>query len=481
MDKLIEFLRKFPLLRKIAALPALSRPYHYLMGFLGALWYWFPSHHLTIIGITGTKGKTTTSTMVWHILRESGYVAGLATTVNFRIGDRELINERKQTMLGRFALQKLLRQMVNEGCTHAVLETSSWGIAQYRHRFVKYDIAAFTNITPEHIEQHGGFEAYRTAKVRLFEHVGQSEKGIGAYNLDDKNVTAFLGPRMPIRYGYALNANGANRLAQTISSFKEIIYVSGIDLKKDKNTFRVGGVKFSLPLPGEFNVQNAACAISVARSLDIPLEQIAKALSTMPPVAGRMEVLQARNKPTVIIDYAHEPASLEAIYRAAQTYHPKKVIGVLGSQGGGRDIWKREAMGRIAAKYLNTVILTNEDPYDDDPLQIMDDIEKGIVKSSRGGAAPEIYKIVDRKEALRKAISMATKDDVVIATGKGGEVWMCIANERKIPWNEREAVEDVLNEKSRAEKSGGLLHGGRVREIRGYKKGKPRSGEATGL
>jgi UDP-N-acetylmuramoyl-L-alanyl-D-glutamate--2,6-diaminopimelate ligase len=450
------------------------------MGFLGALWYGFPSRRMTVIGVTGTKGKTTTSTMIWHILQKSGYKTGLATTVNFRIGDREIVNEHKQTMLGRFELQKLLKEMADEGCTHAVIETSSWGIAQYRHRFINYKVAALTNLSPEHIEQHGGFENYRAAKVKLFAHVGRRFDGIGVYNLDDKNIPSFLGVKMPNRFGFMFSDArfGVNTTCAGCSLMKEIIAVSQIVFEKEKSSFVAGGVKFSMPLTGQFNIANAACAIAVTRSLGIPLEKASEALASQPKVSGRMEVIQIKNKPTVIIDYAHEPASLEAIYNAASIYNPKKMIAILGSQGGGRDIWKREAMGRIAAKYLDIVILTNEDPYDDDPFQIVDDIEKGVVKARRG-AVPEIYKIIDRKEAINKAIELADGEDVVLCTGKGGEVWMCIANERKLPWDERKIVEEVLATKGNNGKTGGkecknggqteLFHGARVRKMKKIK------------
>lgn len=168
--------------------------YHWKLAFFGALIYGFPSRKLKVIGVTGTKGKTTTCNLLAQILQEAGFKTGMATTVNFRIGEREWINEYKQTMLGRFRLQKLLRQMVREGCRYAVIETSSEGILQYRHRFVDYSVAVFTNLSPEHIERHGSFENYRAAKLKLFEKVARKKDGVGVYNLDDPSVKYFLRP-----------------------------------------------------------------------------------------------------------------------------------------------------------------------------------------------------------------------------------------------------------------------------------------------
>lgn len=205
----------------------ISRPYHFSLAFLAAVFYGFPSRKMIVIGVTGTKGKTTTCNLIADILQGAGFKTGLASTVNFRIGDKEWVNETKQTMLGRFALQKFLRQMADSGCKYAVIETSSEGIIQYRQRFIDYNVAVFTNLSPEHIERHGGFEKYRAAKVKLFEQVAKrrngvgiyphtitkiinffrprrkSSFGVGVYNLDDKNVGYFLKPAIKAKYGFS--------------------------------------------------------------------------------------------------------------------------------------------------------------------------------------------------------------------------------------------------------------------------------------
>lgn len=418
--------------------------YHFTLSFLGALIYRFPSRNLTVIGVTGTKGKTTTCNLIAQILNSSGFKTGMATTVNFKIADREWPNTTKQTMLGRFGLQKLLRQMVKENCEYAVIETSSEGILQYRHRFIDYNIVVFTNLTPEHLERHGGFENYRKEKLKLFKKIEMKKDGVGIYNLDDENVLHFLEPKIKTQYVYTL------KLPDETINIPNLYRVSDIRYGQNETKFLFNKEEFEMPLKGEFNVYNMAAAICVAISQNIPMEKIKRAVKEIKPVAGRMEIIESPKDFKVVIDYAHEPASLEAIYKAVIKSKLKanssKLICLLGAQGGGRDKWKRPKMGEIAAKYCDKIILTNEDPYDENPNQILDEIETGFLQTkSLKLTAKSLLKIIDRKEAIQKAISLAKKGDVVILTGKGGEVWMCVENNKKIPWDEKQITLDILN------------------------------------
>jgi len=419
--------------------------YHWVLSFLGAFLYGFPSQKMIVVGVTGTKGKTTTCYLIAQILEACGYKVGMATTVLFKIGEKEWINTTKQTMLGRFQLQKLLSEMVKNGCQYAVIETSSEGILQYRHRFIDYDVAVFTNLSPEHIERHKSFENYRQAKLKLFEKVAQKKNGIGIYNLDDENVGYFLRPKITKQYVYTL------KLPADRGQIQNLYYVSDIKSTIQGTTFLFStpdgkSEKFEMPLIGEFNVYNAAAAICVALSQGLLISEIKKALSKVKAPPGRLELIDKGQNFTVIVDYAHEPASLEAVYKTISSAQIAKrksqLICLLGSQGGGRDKWKRAEMGKIAAKYCDKIILTNEDPYDENPNQILSDIKSGI--SNFQFPISKVYEIIDRREAIEKALSIAKKDDVVILTGKGGEVWMCIENGKKIPWNEKRIVEELL-------------------------------------
>jgi UDP-N-acetylmuramoyl-L-alanyl-D-glutamate--2,6-diaminopimelate ligase len=431
--------------------------YHFLLAFAAAFIYGFPSRlrqgfggqarKMTVIGVTGTKGKTTTCNLIAQVLNFSGLKTGMATTVNFRIGDKEWKNETKQTMLGRFQLQKLLSQMAEEKCKYAVIETSSEGILQYRHRFIDYDVAVFTNLTPEHIERHGSFENYRNAKIKLFKQVAKKTGGIGIYNLDDENVGYFLKPKISKQHVFTL------RLSPPGGQISNLYRVSKIKTSATGTSFMFSGggkeEKFEMPLIGEFNVYNAAAAISAARALNVPLGTIKKALPHIQPPPGRLEIVKGKNF-TVIIDYAHEPASLEAVYKTIRksivNSQKSKVVCLLGAQGGGRDKWKRPEMGKIAAEYCDKIILTNEDPYDENPATILDDIEAGFsqIPNSKFQISKNYWKMIDRREAIKKAISLAKRGDVAILTGKGGESWMCVKNNKKIPWDEKKIVEDLL-------------------------------------
>ena len=198
MEKILRFIEKELIPKNLYKK---TQPiYHFLMAYFSALFYDFPSKKMIVVGVTGTKGKTTTCDLIYQILNFAGYKTGLATTANFAISDLKWQNNSKQTMLGRFELQKLLARMAKENCIYAIIETSSEGILQFRHRFIDYDIAVFTNLSPEHIERHGSFENYRNAKIKLFEKVAKEENSIGIYNLDDENAKYFLKPKIKNRY-----------------------------------------------------------------------------------------------------------------------------------------------------------------------------------------------------------------------------------------------------------------------------------------
>ncbi len=411
----------------------LMKAYHYALAWLAHIWYGMPSKKMYVIGVTGTKGKTTTCHMIREILEELGERVGMTSSVQFFIAGERRLNDLKQGMPGRFYLQGLLAEMVKKGCTHAVVETTSEGMLQYRHRFIDYRMAIFTNLSPEHIERHGGFENYRATKVGLFEKLARRKDGIGVYNLDDPNVGYFLKPEVSRKVKFSLSQLQSIKLTDTGSSFD------------------IEGVRFEIPLVGEFNVYNAAAAISAARALGVSLEKCAEALRNPTRVSGRFEIVQ-REPFAVVVDYAHEPKSLEEAYKAAKLFLKDKgrLVCVLGATGGGRDSWKRPEMGKVAAGYCDEIVLTNEDPYDESPIEIIRDVRKGVDEGLRiKDQGLRVYEIVDRKEAIKKAISLAGLGDVVILTGKGGEVWMCLEKGKKVPWDETKIVETILEEARR--------------------------------
>lgn len=425
----------------------LAQPaYHFCLAYFGALIYGFPSKKMFVVGVTGTKGKSTTSYLIAQLLNSAGIKTGMATTVLFKIGEKEWINSSKQTMLGRFQLQRLLAKMVREGCKYVIVETSSEGILQYRHTFIDYDAAVFTNLSPEHIERHGSFENYRNAKVRLFEKVAKKENSVGVYNLDDENVGYFLAPKISNQYVFTSN------LKVPGGNIGNLYQITKIKSSSGGTSFSLsagagGGEEIKMPLIGKFNAYNAVAAICFVLSQGVELSEIKKAMAQIKPPPGRLELIKA-NGFNVVVDYAHEPASLEAVYKAvieSKIKSPKgKLICLFGSQGGGRDKWKRQAMGRISAEYCDKIILANEDPYDESPIEIINQVGEGIIINGKNSNKLVVYKIIDREEAIKKAVSLAGRGDAVVLTGKGGEVWMCVKNGKKIPWDERKIVEESL-------------------------------------
>ena len=374
--------------------------YHYILALLGAIFYRFPSKNLKVIGVTGTNGKTTVVNFITKILEEAGHKVASLSSIKFKIGEKEWPNALKMTMPGRFKIQKFLRQAVSSGCQYAILEVTSEGIKQYRHRFINFEVALFTNLSPEHIESHGGFENYKKAKGKLF----QATENIHVINIDDKNAEYFL--RLPAKKKYTY----------------------GFDQGEINNK----DLQLNLRLLGDFNIFNALSAICVGLSQEVSLDICKRAVGRVKGIPGRME--EVISQPfKVFVDYAFTPNALEKVY---QTLKPQntRMICVLGACGGGRDKWKRKVLGQIAAKYCDGVIVTNEDPYDENPIEIIDQVADGVGNKAK--------KILDRKEAIKKSLESAGSGDVVIITGKGCEPWIIEAHGKKIPWDDRKVVRE---------------------------------------
>lgn len=422
--------------------------YHRTLAVLAAFWHHHPSNELIVIGVTGTNGKSTTVNLISALLRGTGAVVGHTSTVNFRIGEREWLNDQKMTMLGRFALQKLLRKMVNAGCRYAVIETSSEGIAQFRHLGINYDLAVFLNLTPEHIESHGGFENYRRAKGELFRHLtrrprkrinNQTVPKVSVINLDSPAADYFLQFPADRKIGFSATPSRGQL------GVNEIVEATDV-LATDRGiSFAVRGVAFPLTLLGGWNVENALAAISVSLTLGMTLGAIAKMLGAVQGIPGRMERIDEGQAFTVIVDYAPQPQAVEKVYEFLKLVPHERLIHLLGSTGGGRDKSRRPILGQLAGATADIVIVTNEDPYDDDPMEIIDQVARGALGVGKV-EGENLFRILDRREAIQKAISLAKPNDLVLLTGKGAEQAIVGKNLRKIPWDEREEVRKVLRE-----------------------------------
>ncbi|MFA5935736.1 MAG: UDP-N-acetylmuramoyl-L-alanyl-D-glutamate--2,6-diaminopimelate ligase [Patescibacteria group bacterium] len=418
-------------------------PYHRILSSFAAALYGHPSEKLIVVGVTGTNGKTTTAYLIAKALEASGFATGCTTTALFKVGDREWLNDTKMTMLGRFQLQKLLREMVNAGCRYAVVETSSQGIAQYRHAGVNYDVAVFTNLTPEHIEAHGGFENYKRAKIDLFRHVAASKRKM----IDGRQIekVAVLNARDAHAKDFAVS--GFDRTVWFVAEPKripgELIQADYVTLSADQIAFETLGEHFHLHLPGLVNVENALAAIAVCRAFGLDLEKVREKLASVDGMPGRFERINAGQPFTVIVDYAPEPESVARLYETISSIKRARTIHVLGSAGGGRDVARRPILGRMAAEHVDVVIVTNEDPYDDDPRQIMEDVANGA-RSVGKKDGEGLFLIEDRREAIAEAMKQADPEDLVLITGKGSEQAMCVAGGKKIPWDDRTVAREAI-------------------------------------
>jgi UDP-N-acetylmuramoyl-L-alanyl-D-glutamate--2,6-diaminopimelate ligase len=420
MDSILYTIKKFlphTIINKI-------RPvYHYSLAFVGSVIYRHPSHHITVIAVTGTKGKSTVTELITHILEADGKKVASLSTIQFKIAGEVRRNLFKMTMPGRFFVQKFLREAVDAGCTHAVVEMTSEGAKQYRHKFIELDALVFTNLTPEHIESHGSFEKYKACKLELARAVALSPKRprMLVSNIDDEHGEDFL--NFPVEQVLPFSLKN----------------LSLYTLHKDSISLIINGATIRVPLVGLFNVYNTLAAITLTQALGVSLKTIEGALYELPQVKGRVEHFYspktATKQVTAVVDYAHTPDSLRQLYTAFKD-QPK--ICILGNTGGGRDTWKRPTMGGIAAEFCDHIILTNEDPYDENPRAIVDAMAKGIEDKSK------LEIIMDRRTAIATALQKSVDGGYVIISGKGTDPYIMGPNNTKQPWNDAQVVQEEL-------------------------------------
>ena len=401
--------------------PQLLKAYHFIFVFFAALYYGFPSKKIKVVGITGTKGKSTTAEYVNAILEKAGYKTALSSTIRFKIGDKNTPNKFKMTMPGRSFLQRFMAQAVKDKCDWVILEMTSEGVKLFRHKFIYLDALIFTNISPEHIESHGSFENYLNAKLQIGKALEKSPKRprMLIANSDSEHADKFL--RLQVEYNIPISLLQAKPIKET---------PLGIE-------FRFEDERIFLNQKGLFSVQNAMLAASFAKLIGVDNKTIKIALEELRLVPGRLEYINEGQDFDVVVDYAHTPDSLEKLYNEA--FKDKKKICVLGNTGGGRDTWKRPVMAQIASKYCERVILTDEDPYDEDPMKILKDMEKG--------ADPKKTQIVlDRRQAINQAIKMAMAGlgDAVLITGKGTDPYIMRAGGKKEPWSDAKVAHEEL-------------------------------------
>ncbi len=407
-----------------------------------AWWFGDPSQALAVVGVTGTNGKTTTSFLAEAALEAVGWPTGLIGTIGIRVGRDLRRNEVPNTTPGALALQGLLREMVDVGEQAAVIETSSHGLAADRVAGVAYDAAIFTNLSHEHLDFHGTFEAYRAAKLSLFERLPVRAKdgrpGIGVVNADDAAATRFeaatrqAGARV-VTYGLGDRADVRLRSVEAgAASSRLVADAAGRDIAID---LRIGG---------RFNARNALAVVALAVGWDLDLERVAAGLASLAGVPGRLEAVSRGQPFDVIVDYAHTSGSLDAVARELHELvaaRGGRVLSVFGASGE-RDIGKRPLMGEAAARWSHLVVVTEDDSRNENPGSIYEAVAKGAeLAGKRRGE--DLLVIADRREAIAEAFGRARPGDVVLIAGKGHETWN-VGPSGPEPWSDRGAAEELL-------------------------------------
>jgi UDP-N-acetylmuramyl-tripeptide synthetase len=411
------------------------------MAYLAAGFYDHPGRKLTVIGVTGTDGKTTTSNIIYQILKRAGIATGLITTVNAMIGNEIIDTGFHVTTPESPDVQKYLAKMVDAGMTHVVLETTSHGLAQHRVTGSEYDVAVVTNVTHEHLDYHGSYESYLAAKAMLFESLAKTkEKPQGnprysVVNADDGSYAVLRSKAPGEITSYSVNGKGT-------------LNASAIQPASDAIDFTVQGTGFSVPvhcpIPGEYNVSNCLAAFgATVCALGIDPATAAAAIGGLPVVPGRMERIDCGQAFTAIVDFAHTPNALTVALRTLQLVGKGRLIAVFGSAGL-RDREKRRMMGEVSARLADITILTAEDPRTESLDDILAEMA-GAAVSAGAVEGEDMFREPDRGQAIRRAVSMAGPDDLVAVFGKGHEQSMCFGTV-EYPWDDRTAMRAALCE-----------------------------------
>jgi len=405
---------------------------------LAAELYGHPSRRLTVAGVTGTDGKTTTTTMLHAAWRGAGIAAGSLTTVDFRVLGRIEANKTRQTTLESADLQERLRALADEGCTHVALETSSHALVLHRVDAVDFACAVFTRITSEHLDFHGTRDAYLAAKASLLTRAAQHPDGLAVLDRDDEFAFPVL-RAMPVARRLSYSARGA----------------ADADLVATGVRVDAGGVHFSartpwgsadvdLRLAGRFNVANALAALAAGCATGASLSGAVAGLAALDRVSGRMERVDLGQPFSVVIDYAHTADALHTVLTELRAATTGKLWAVFGSAGR-RDVGKRAAMGRVAAELAERVVVTDEDPREEDSRAIVEQIAAGA-RDATHRDGEELFLIPDRTAAIRFAVAGAAPGDTVLLAGKGHESTL-ILRDGPVPWDERAVAEQAVRER----------------------------------
>lgn len=398
----------------------------------------FPAKGLNVIGVTGTNGKTTTCFLIHRMLTEAGYKVGLMTTVAYGVGNDIQPQMAHMTTVAVPQLHRRIKQMKQQGMEWLVLETTSHALAQNRVWGIPYSVAVMTNITHEHLAYHGTFDRYLAAKVKMFEQADRNKKSlrVGIVNAEDENAEAFTTAIVNhISYGVKKGDLKATKLKLTAGGSRYLA--------------RIGEDEYQIEchLPGKFNVYNSLAAAAVGRAVGLTKKQIEQGIAALESVEGRMTRIDEGQDFDVIVDYAHSPDSYEKLLSDMRPVVKGKLIVLFGSLGTGGDVGKRAEQGKLAGKYADEVVVTEEDDRQEDGMKIMNQIAEGV-ESAGKVRNKDLFLIHDRTEAIQFAVNRAHKNDTVMLLGKGHEKTI-ERNEGTFPWNETEVAHKALKKRKK--------------------------------
>lgn len=403
--------------------------WHKAKACVAAFRYWFPARKLTVIGITGTDGKTTTTGMVTHILLKTGHTVGAASTAYFQVNDGKEENETHLTSISPFMLQKFLRRLVDEGCRYAVVEMSSHGLVQGRVDYTWPLVAGITNISMEHLDYHGSMEQYMRDKGLMFRMLRRG--GTKVLNKHDET--------------FAMYINIETTHTITYNTDDSDLYVTDVQATPKRSSAKLHDadteVDITLNLPGAFNLENALCAIGCCKALGVPTVDAAKALETFTPLPGRMEQIDVGQNFSVFVDFSVSPQSYEkGLESLRKMVGADKRVLVLCSSCGNRMEEKRPIIGQVCSRLADVVVVTEDETYGEDPRKVLDEVWAGVDQTTC-----DAHKIFDRREAITFLFNQANEGDAVILCGMG-PFSTFTKLEGRIPWDERKIAREILNE-----------------------------------
>jgi len=404
------------------------------LSLISARFFGHPSNALKLIGVTGTNGKTTTTFLIESILKEGGFNPGVIGTINYRLGGEETVA--LHTTPESLDLQRILHQMVEKGATHTVIEVSSHALDQSRVEGCRFAGAVFTNLTPEHLDYHHDMNRYFKSKGKLFTSLLQPE-GFAVINNDDE-WGEILNRNLSIkRLRYGLKKKAEIRAEEVAFSFNGI---------RAKVYTPAGDLRINSPLVGEVNLYNILAAVGVGIIQEVPLDLIKSGIEKVKKVPGRLEQIANDRGVTILVDYAHTSDALEKVLLTLKGLSKKRIITIFGC-GGDRDRTKRTRMGEISGRYSDLTIITSDNPRSEDPLKIIEEIEKGIkglgIKQCTADCEMGYLIIPDRKEAIVTGLKLSRAGDVVLIAGKGHEDYQIIKDKR-VHFDDREEVINAL-------------------------------------